>query len=554
MNKGKKVLIVGGVAGGATAAARLRRLDEHADIIMFERDEHISFANCGLPYYIGDTILDRSKLLVQTPQAMKQRFNIDIRTFSEVTAINSERKTVTVSRLEGGTYEESYDELILSPGAKPIKPPVTGIDSPLIFTLRNIADTDRMKGYIQQESIKKAVVIGCGFIGIEMAENLIQLGIEVTVVEAAPHILAPFDSDLAVYAEKELQDNGVRFALGDGVKAFRETESGIAMELQSGKAIEADIALLAIGVRPDTAFVQDSGIELGAKGHIIVNERMETNVKDIYAVGDAVEIVHFVHGGKSAIPLAGPANKQGRIVADNVSGSGGVYQGAQGTSIIKLFEMTAAATGLNERELQRLGLQYEVVHVHPASHATYYPGASQMAIKLLFNRVGRIWGAQAFGKDGVDKRIDVIATVIRLKGTVQDLAELELSYAPPYSSAKDPVNIAGYAAQNILAGKTDVFLPRDIKDWDAERTQLIDVRTAGEHAKGHIAGSINIPVDELRDRLDEIDGSKEIWVYCQVGLRGYTASRILVQHGFNVKNMTGGYKSYAMEQFCTESH
>lgn len=548
-NLGKKVLIVGGVAGGATAAARLRRMDEHAQIIMFERDEHISFANCGLPYYIGDTIQDRSKLLVQTPQAMKQRFNIDIRTFSEVIAINSDRKTVTVNSLEKGIYEESYDELILSPGAKPIKPPVPGIDSRLIFTLRNIADTDRMKGYIEQEQIKRAVVVGGGFIGIEMAENLIQLGIDVTVVEAAPHILAPFDSDIVVYAEKELHNNGIKFKLGDGVKEFYEKDGGIEVQLQSGAAIEADIVLLAIGVRPDTDFVQGSGIERGSRGHIIVNDRMETNVEHIYAVGDAVEIAHFVHGGRSTIPLAGPANKQGRIVADNTAGNDSTYKGTQGTSIIKLFDMTAAATGLNERELLRQGIDYKVVHVHPASHATYYPGASQMAIKLLFNREGRILGAQAFGQDGVDKRIDVIATVIRLKGTVQDLAELELSYAPPYSSAKDPVNVAGYAAQNILTGKTEVILPRDLMEWDAERIQLIDVRSAGEHERGHIAGSKNIPVDELRGRLSEIDGSKEIWVYCQVGLRGYTASRILTQHGFKVKNVSGGYKSYAMEQF-----
>lgn len=548
----KKVLIVGGVAGGASAAARLRRLDENAEIIMFERDEYISFANCGLPYYIGESIQERSKLLVQTPEAMKQRFNIDVRIRSEVTAVNGGKKTVTVHSRDHGTYEESYDYLILSPGAKPIKPPIPGIDHAKIFTLRNIPDTDRIKTYIDQQDVHKAIIIGGGFIGIEMAENLVHRGIQVTIVEAAPHILAPFDSDMVTYAEKELQEHGVRFALGDGVKSFKEESNGIVVGLQSGKELDADMVILAIGVHPDTAFLRDSGIELGSRGHIIVNKKMETNMPGIYAVGDAVEVTHFINGQKTAIPLAGPANKQGRIAADNVSGIESVYKGTQGTSIIKIFDLTGAATGLNERALQQSNQSYRIVHVHPASHATYYPGAKPIALKLIFNDDGKILGAQAFGQDGVDKRMDVIATIIRLNGTIEDLAELELSYAPPFSSAKDPVNMAGYVAQNVLAKKTEVFLPRDLLEWDKEKIQLIDVRTEIEYANGAITGTVNIPVDQLRDRISEIDTSKETWVYCQVGLRGYTASRILAQKGFKVKNLTGGYKTYSMEQYKPE--
>lgn len=547
-----KVLIVGGVAGGASAAARLRRLDEDAQIVMFERDQHISFANCGLPYYIGETIQERSKLLVQTPEAMKQRFNIDVRVYSEVTGINYDRKTVTVRSKDRGVYEESFDKLILSPGAKPMKPPIPGIDSKYIHTLRNIADTDKIKQYLDGHPVSRAVIIGGGFIGIEMAENLIHRGIQVSIVEAAPHILAPFDSDMAVYAEKALQDHGAHLSLGDGVQAFEETAAGLSVKLESGKTIQADLAILAIGVAPDTAFLKDSGIELGKRGHIQVNEYLETNLADVYAVGDAVEIRHFIHGGHTAIPLAGPANKQGRIAADNVSGRKVSYKGTQGSSILKLFELTAASTGLNERQLQQLGEKYHVIHVHPASHATYYPGASPIALKLIFGQAGNIWGAQAFGKEGVDKRIDVIATAIRLNGTIEDLTELELSYAPPYSSAKDPVNMAGYAAQNVLHGQTDVFLSKDLAFRSTTDTQLVDVRTAAEHQRGAIPGSINIPIDELRDRLTELDPSKEIWVYCQVGLRGYTASRILQQKGFTVKNLTGGYKTYEMEQFKPE--
>ncbi|MFD1957579.1 DsrE/DsrF/DrsH-like family protein [Paenibacillus thailandensis] len=542
----KKVLIVGGVAGGASAAARLRRLDEDAHIVMFERDEHISFANCGLPYYIGDSIQDRSRLLVQTPEAMRLRFNLDIRTESEVTSINPGSKTVRVSSRERGVYEESYDYLILSPGAKPIRPELPGIDSSRVFTLRNVADTDRIKQRVAESNTKSAIVIGGGFIGVEMAENLKQIGLDVTLVQSGPHILASFDREMSHVLAKELEQHGVKLLFSDSAQSFKEIGEQIQVELSSGTSLIGDMVILAIGVAPDTAFLRDSGLELTPKGHIIVNEKLETNLEGVYAVGDAVEVVDFVNGNKTAIPLAGPANKQGRIAADNVCGLGTAYRGAQGTAIIKVFGQTGAVTGNNEKTLQHLGIPYHVTYVHPSSHASYYPGATPLTIKLLFDDAGTVLGAQAVGADGVDKRIDDIAAVIRFKGTVYDLTELELSYAPPYSSAKDPVNMAGYTAENILAGRTQVFVPEDLKSLDPEKITLVDVRSEIEHQNGHIPGSILIPVDELRRRLSELDPDKEIWVYCQVGLRGYTASRILKQKGFKVRNLTGGYKTYTM--------
>lgn len=547
----KKIIIVGGVAGGASAATRLRRLDEKAHIIMFEREKHISIANCGLPYYIGNTITDRGKLLVQTPEAMNRRFGIDVRTESEVISIDTDKKVVTVNSKQRGQYEESYDVLILSPGAKPITPPIPGSDDKRIFTLRHIPDTDRIKSYLDGNNVKRAVVIGGGFIGIEMAENLLQFGMETTIVEAAPHILAPFDSDMVTYAEKELSRMGAKFALNDGVAAFHDTPKGLEVELTSGRRIVADLAILAIGVRPDTTFLQDTGIELGPRGHIIVDEHMRTNLPDVYAVGDAVEVKHLITGEQTAIPLAGPANKQGRIAADHICGLSSRYRGSQGTSIIKIGELTGAATGLNERLLKQAGLDYHVIHIHPASHATYYPGAEPVAMKLLFAQDGRILGAQAFGREGVDKRIDVIATVIRLNGTVYDLEELELAYAPPYSSAKDPVNMAGFVAGNVLAGRMEIITSEQLDEWmdNEESIQLIDVRTEGEFVKGHLEGAKNIPIDSLRDRLEELDPEKEVIVYCQVGLRGYTAVRILAQHGFRVKNLSGGYETYTMAHY-----
>lgn len=545
----KKVLIVGGVAGGASAAARLRRLDENAEIIMFERDEYISFANCGLPYYIGENIKERSKLLVQTPAAMKARFNIDVRNNSEVIKVDTAHKTVTVKSKAKGIYEESYDNLILSPGAKAIRPNIPGIESEKIFTLRNIPDTDKIKAYVDQKGINHAVVIGGGFVGVEMAENLRDRGLTVVLSEAAPHILAPFDSDMVVIPEKELMDNGIQLILGDGVKAFEEVGIQVEVTLNSDTKLRTDLVILAVGVAPDTAFLKDSGVELGIKGHIIVNEKLETNCKDVYAVGDAIEVVDYVTKQKTAIPLAGPANKQGRIAADNVAGLNSVFKGSQGTSIIKVFGLTAASTGVNERTLQRANIKYKVIYIHPVSHASYYPGAVPMSLKLIFNEEGKILGAQGIGYDGVDKRIDVIATVIRLNGTVEDLAELELSYAPPFSSAKDPVNMAGFVAQNVLAGRTHVATWSEVEQMKPEEYTLLDVRSEEEYKNGHVDGAINIPVDSLRDRQGELDKNKKIIEYCQVGLRGYVADRILSQYGFQVQNVTGGYKSITALKF-----
>ncbi|MGG6311079.1 FAD-dependent oxidoreductase [Paenibacillus macerans] len=545
----KKVLIVGGVAGGASAAARLRRLDEDAHIVMFERDPYISFANCGLPYYIGDSIKERSKLLVQTPEAMHQRFNIDVRTESEVIGLDASSKTVRVRSKERGEYTESYDALILSPGAKPIRPNLPGIESSRIHTLRNIPDTDRIKRRVVDEGAATAVVIGGGFIGVEMAENLRELGLDVTLIEGGPQILAPFDPEMAGVLAKELEDHGVKLLMSQTVKSFAEQGTNIEVQTSDGLTLTADIVILAIGVAPDTAFLKDTGMEFGPRGHIIVNDKLETNLSGIYAVGDAVEVTDFVNGTKTAIPLAGPANKQGRIAADNVCGLGNAYKGSQGTSIIKVFGLTGAATGNNEKTLQRLGIPYHVSVVHPNSHASYYPGATPISIKLLFQKDGTVLGAQAVGYDGVDKRIDDIAAVIRFRGTVTDLTELELAYAPPYSSAKDPVNMAGYTAENIISGRTHVFAPRDLAARDEQTTLLVDVRSEMEHANGHIPGSLLIPVDELRGRLQELDPAKEIWVYCQVGLRGYTASRILQQKGYKVRNLTGGYKFYQMANY-----
>lgn len=539
----KKVIIVGGVAGGASAAARLRRLDEQAEIILLERDEHISFANCGLPYYIGGTIQERDNLLVQTPAAMRGRFAIDVRTHSEAIALHPERKTISIRHPERGEYEESYDVLVLSPGAKPLRPPIPGIESSRIFTLRNIPDTDRIKAYTDRHDTKRAIIIGGGFIGVEMAENLRERGLEISLIEAAPHILAPFDGDMALLAENELRDNGVSLYLGDGVSAFTEDNDAINVQLQSGAVLTADFVVLAIGVTPDTVFLQGSGIALGPRGHIRVNAQMQTSVPDIYAVGDAVEVKDFLSQEPAAIPLAGPANKQGRIAADNIVGIPSIYQGSQGTSILKIFSLTAAATGHNERLLTRRGIAYHTILLHPNSHASYYPNALPLTLKLLFGDDGQIFGAQAIGAQGIDKHIDVIATVLRLKGTINDLTALELSYAPPFSSAKDPVNMAGFVAENILAGHIDVFTYDQLANFDPDVSLLIDVRSDLEFANGHLPGAVNIPTNTLRSRLAELPKDKQLLVYCKVGIQSYIASRILKQHGFNVKSMTGGYSS-----------
>jgi NADPH-dependent 2,4-dienoyl-CoA reductase/sulfur reductase-like enzyme/rhodanese-related sulfurtransferase len=537
----KRVLIVGGVAGGASAATRLRRLDEHAEIIMFERGDYISFANCGLPYYIGGTIKKRDDLLVQTVEAMKSRFNIDVRIRSEVINVDTDNKKVTVKSSSKGIYEQEYDCLILSPGAKAIRPDIPGINSEKIFTLRNIPDTDAIKEFIDKKAVDSAIVVGGGFIGVEMAENLKSKGLNVTVVEAASHVLAPFDSDMVVTIEKELVKKGVDLVLGDGVKAFTDTKNRINVILNSGKTLAADIVILSIGVIPDTEFLKDSGIKLGPRGHIIVNEKMQTNIESVYAVGDAVEVTDFVTGLKTAVPLAGPANKQGRIAADNISGLNSVYKGTQGTSIVKVFGLTAAVTGANEKALKRAEIDYKKIIIHPVSHASYYPGALPMTLKLIFGDDGKILGAQCVGYKGVDKRIDVIASAIRFNGTVYDLAELELSYAPPYSSAKDPVNMAGFVAQNVLAGKSNMITWDEVSKLNKDDYILLDVRTEEEFIRGHVNGAVNIPLDSLRERISELDKTKIIIAYCKVGIRGYIAERILEQKGFTVLNVTGGY-------------
>ena len=545
----KKVLIVGGVAGGASTAARLRRLDENAEIIMFERDEYISFANCGLPYFIGGVIKERDDLLVQTPESMKARFNIDVRNNSEVTHLDTNKKTVMVKRSGKESYQETYDYLVLSPGARAIKPRIEGIESKKIFTLRNIPDTDSIKAYVDKNETKSAVVIGGGFVGLEMAENLRERGLDVTLIVGKHHLLAPFDKDIVLSVEKEILANGIDIISNDEVKAFKDNGNNIEITFDTDKKVTADMAILAIGVFPDTDFLKDSGIKLGPKGHIIVNEKMETAAEGVYAVGDAIEIVDFVNKQKGAVPLAGPANKQGRIAADNIAGINRLYKGTQGTAIIKVFDLTAATTGNNERTLTRLNIPYKVIFVHPVSHASYYPGALSMTLKLIFNDEGKILGAQAVGYDGVDKRIDVLATIIRMHGTVNDLTELELSYAPSFSSAKDPVNLAGLVAQNVLEGRMEVLTTDEFMAYSKDNAIVLDVRTKMEFRNGKIEGAINIPVDSLRDRLGEIDKSKEVLAYCQVGLRGYVAARILTQNGFKVKNLTGGYKSVSMQKF-----
>ncbi|MGF7430586.1 CoA-disulfide reductase [Thermoanaerobacterium thermosaccharolyticum] len=542
-----KVVIVGGVAGGASAAARLRRLDENAEIILFEKGEYISYANCGLPYYIGEVIKEREKLIVQTPEAMSKRFNIDIRTLSEVTKIIPSEKTVIVHDIQNNkTYKETYDKLILSPGAEPIKPPMPGIDGKNIFTLRNIPDTYRIKDFVDYNKPKKAVVVGGGFIGLEVAENLKEVGLDVTVVELADHVMAPLDYEMASIVHQHLRDKGINLILKDGVKEFQHKNNSTTVVLNSGKTIDTDMVVLGIGVRPDIKLAKDAGLAIGDRGGIKVNEYLQTSDPDIYAVGDAIEVKDYINGSYTLIPLAGPANKQGRIAADNIAGRKTVYNGTQGTSVAKIFDLTVAATGNNETILKRVGIDYNKVIIHPNSHASYYPDALPLTIKLLFKKEdGRILGAQIVGFDGVDKRIDVIATAIRANMTVYDLEELELSYAPPYSSAKDPVNMAGFAASNILKGDISVFHWDDVEKIDMSKSLILDVRTKMEYDLGNIEGSVNIPVDDLRENLDKIPKDKDIFVYCQVGLRGYIACRILLQNGFkSVKNLSGGYKIY----------
>lgn len=542
-------LIIGGVAGGATVAARLRRMDEKANIILLERGKYVSYANCGLPYYIGDTINNREKLFVQTAKGFTDRFRIDIRTEQEVTAIRPDKKEVEIRNLSTGeTYTETYDKLVLSPGAEPLRPGIEGIGSKKIFTLRNVPDTDTIKNYVNTENPKRAIVVGGGFIGLEMAENLYDLGIQVDVVEMANQVMAPLDFSMAAIVHRQLTDKGVGLHLEDGVSRFEEKDGGVTVHLRSGKQIATDMVLLSIGVRPETKLAKDAGLAIGERGGIAVNDYMQTSDADIYALGDAVEVRHLVTGQPALIPLAGPANKQGRIVADNiVFGNKKKYPGSIGTSIAKVFDLTVAAAGANAKLLQQNNIPYISSYTHGASHAGYYPGAVPLSIKILFApENGKLLGAQIVGFNGVDKRIEMLAQVIQRGGTVHDLAELEHAYAPPYSSAKDPVNMAGFVAENILNKKSRIIQWRELAELPAD-TIRIDVRTHDEYKLGTIPGFINIPVDELREHLDELPKEKPIVVTCAVGLRGYLAYRILVQNGFkHVRNLSGGYKTWSV--------
>lgn len=537
-----KILIVGGVAAGASAAARIRRLDESSEIVLFEKTAHISFANCGLPYYIGGVINDRSKILVQTPESMKGRFNIDVRTNSEVVEILPEEHKVKV-RSASGDYEEHYDRLILAPGARPFVPPVPGANDSRIYFVRNVHDADILKEMTLHHS--NAVVIGGGFVGIETAENLINRGLSVTMVEAAPHVMVPFDSDMSPLLEEALEKNGVNLILNNGITHFEDKDGKLNIHLADGSSLQTEFCVLSIGVRPDTAWLLNSGLSMDNRGNILVDDHMRTNLPDVFAAGDAVSVTNRVSGKASAVQLAGPANREGRIAADNILGRNSHYPGNLATSVLKVFNLSAACTGLNERMLNAENIPYHTVFAHPKSHANYYPDACDMHIKLLYADSGRILGAQAIGEQGVDKFIDVIATTMHFRGTIDDLTQLELAYAPPYLSAKSPANYCGYIAQNEREGlienvsstRLDLLEPNDV---------VLDTRLPEEHNAEPIPGSLFIPLNELRERLPELESyrDKTIVVLCRAGLRGYIACRILTQHGFRAVNIKGGYLSY----------
>ena len=541
-----KVVVVGGVAGGASAAARLRRLDESAEIIMFERGEYISFANCGLPYYIGGEITDRAALTLQTPQSFHSRFHVDVRINSEVTAIDPKAKQVTVRSKDRGEYTESYDKLILSPGAAPIRPPMEGADNERVFTLRNIPDTYKIRGYVEEQHPKSAVVVGGGYIGVEMAENLKNAGVDVTIVELADHVIAPLDYDMACDVHRYLKEKGVGLILQNGVQSIREEGGALRLTLSDGE-IDTDLVIMAVGVHPDTALAKEAGLELNRRGAIVVDEHMLTSDPDIYAVGDAVEVTDFVTGEKAYIPLAGPANKQGRIAADNICGIPTTYKNTQGSAVLKIFDMTVATTGVNERAAKAAGLDYDKVYTFSNSHASYYPGSTGMSIKTLYEKgTGKILGAQIVGFDGVDKRCDVLATAIRAGMTAKDLTELELCYAPPFGSAKDPVNFVGYVIENTLAGRVKNFFWDDVAKLPRDGSvTLLDVRTDLERENGqYIDGFIHIPVDELRERVGELDKSKPVYIHCRTGLRSYVACCMLAGLGFDCYNLSGGWRLY----------
>lgn len=543
----KKVVIVGGVAGGASTAARLRRLDENYEIIMLEKGEHISFANCGLPYYIGGTIADRARLIVQTAEVMSARFNIDIRSLSEVIQIDKEHKTVIVNNLKTKeTYTETYDVLVLSPGATPIKPPIPGIEETAnLFTLRNIPDTDAIKKFVDEKKPQRAVIVGGGFIGLEMAENLHDRNVHVTIVEMANQVMAPLDYEMACIVHDHLLDKNIDLILEDGVSSF--ANHGNMVVLNSGRKIDTDLIILSIGVHPETKIAKEAGLTLNKRNAIIVDAHMTTSDPHIYALGDAVEVKDYINGNPTMIPLAWPANRQGRIVADNIAGRGIQYPGTLGSSVAKVFDLTVAVTGNNEKVLRNLAMDYKVLHIHPGSHAAYYPGAFPMSLKLIFSpNNGKLLGAQGVGFDGVEKRIDVIATAIKGNLSAFDLPDLELCYAPPYSSAKDPVNMAGYVAMNILEGLVDTVQWYEMDDIIRKGGILIDVRESFEAELGTFENTINIPLGQLRKRLNEIPKDQELYVYCQVGLRGYIACRLLTQLGYKCKNIDGGYKTYAL--------
>ncbi len=543
-----KLLIVGGVAGGASAATRFRRLSEDSHIVLFERGPDVSFANCGLPYYVGGEIAERGKLLVTTPQRLRERFNLDVRTQSSVEAIDRQAKKVTVHNLATGEkYEESYDKLILAPGAAPLRPPLSGLDLPGIHTLRNLGDVDRIKAKVD-EGIASAVVIGAGFIGLELVENFVKRGVATTVVELQDQVLPPFDKEMTTPILERLAAKGVDVRLSQSAEGFEQSPEGIVVKLKSGERLTAGLVILGVGVRPENKLAVDAGLEVGPRGGVRVNASMQTSDPHIYAVGDVIEVKDFVSGDATQVPLAGPANRQGRLAADHIAGRKTSYRGTQGTAIVGVFGCTAAMTGSSEKVLRRSGKDFRKIYIHPANHAGYYPGAQGMSLKLLFEPLtGTILGAQAVGGEGVDKRIDVVAVAIQAGLTVFDLEETELCYAPQYGSAKDPINMAGFVASGLLRGDHPQM---DIESYLAmpaeQRPLLIDVRMASEFAAGQIPGAINVPVDELRGRLAELPKEKPIAVYCQVGQRGYLATRILRQHGFDAVNIGGGYKTYRL--------
>ena len=542
-----KVVIVGGVAGGATAAARIRRLDEQAEIVVFERSGFISYANCGLPYYIGGVIENPEELTLQTPESFFSRFRVAMRVRHEVTAIHPDKKTVSVTNLETGeAFEESYDKLILSPGAKPTQPRLPGVGLSKLFTLRTVEDTFRIKEYIDRNHPKSAVLAGGGFISLELAENLRELGMEVTIVQRPKQLMNPFDPDMASFIHSEMRRHGVKLALGHTVEGFEEKNGGVDVLLKDEVPLHADMVVLAIGVSPDTHLAQEAGLELGIKGSIVVNDRMETSVPDIYAVGDAVQVRHFVTGQDVLLSLAGPANKQGRIAADNICGGDSRYTGSQGSSVIKVFDMTAASTGVNETNARKAGLDVDTVILSPMSHAGYYPGGKVMTMKVVFEKeTYRLLGAQIVGYEGVDKRIDVLATAIRAGLKATELKDLDLAYAPPYSSAKDPVNMAGFMIENIANGILKQWHLADTDNLPRDGSvTLLDTRTVWEYTQGHIDGFVNIPVDKLRERLDELDKGKPVYVICQSGLRSYIACRILAGNDFECYNFSGGFRFY----------